>query len=118
MKLSSVQRKLLESLVVVGLIAGTASVAAQTPAASHPPAAAANPLAQGQAAFRRTCNRCHPNGERDIGPRLIGKNLAEARTREIIRHGTGRMRAITPARLPDAQLPALMVYLRSIHAVQ
>jgi len=35
-----------------------------------------------------------------------------------IRQGSGRMRAIPPSKLPEAAMPALMAYLRSIHAVR
>lgn len=72
----------------------------------------------GPAVFRRACNRCHPNGRRDVGPEILNKNLAEARMVKAIRAGTGRMRAISLTKLPEANMPALMAYLRSIHAVR
>ncbi len=69
--------------------------------------------------FARTCNRCHPNGAEDVGPSLVNKNFAPDRMTKQIRQGSGRMRAITVARLADADLPALLAYLRTqYHAVR
>jgi mono/diheme cytochrome c family protein len=75
-------------------------------------------VAQGRAAFQRVCNRCHPNGEEDIGPRLINLGWSEARVRRQVRSGHGRMRAISVRRLPDPELDALIAYLRTIGTVR
>jgi mono/diheme cytochrome c family protein len=88
---------------------------AQTPPTPSP---AGNLLAQGRQRYDRACGRCHPGGEQDVGPRLTGINWAEARMTTQIRRGSTRMRPIPASRLPDGDLPALMTYLRSIHAVQ
>lgn len=92
----------------------TAQVGAQTPT----PTPGGNQLAQGRQIYDRACGRCHPGGEEDVGPRIINKNLDQARALKQIREGTGRMRAIPPTKLPDANIPALMTYLRSIHTVR
>ena len=75
-------------------------------------------VAAGQVAFRRACNRCHPNGNEDVGPSILNKNLDEPRMVKAIRVGRGRMRPINLTKLPEASMPALMAYLRSIHAVR
>lgn len=77
-----------------------------------------NLVAQGRQVFNRTCNRCHPGGQEDVGPRLIGLNWQEARMVRQIRNGGGTMRPINTTRLPDSELPALMAYLRTIRAVR
>jgi len=98
------------SLVALGVVFAAAllgsprSAEAQTP----PP---------GQRAFNRTCGRCHPDGGEDTGPEIRGRNLTEARMREVIRTGTRRMRPITPQRLTDADLEGVIAYLRTMHAV-
>lgn len=91
--------------------------ATTTPAATTP-AAAASPqvVARGRAVLNRACGNCHEPDDRD-GPNP-GKNWAEARMRSQVRQGQGRMRAIPVARLSDADLDALIAYLRSTHAVQ
>jgi len=66
--------------------------------------------------LNRACGNCHEPDDRE-GPNP-GKNWAEARMRAQIRQGRGRMRAIPVARLSDADLDALIAYLRSTHAVQ
>lgn len=73
---------------------------------------------RGRTAFDGICGRCHPHGNADVGPRLIGLNWSEARVREQVRHGRRTMRPITPARLPDDRLDDVIAYLRTIHAVQ
>ena len=91
-----------------------AQIGAQTPQ----PTPGGNQLAQGRQVFDRACGRCHPGGEEDVGPRIINKNMDQARVQKQIREGTGRMRAIPPTKLPDANMPALMAYLRSIHTIR
>ena len=49
---------------------------------------------------------------------LMNKNLAQTKMVDQIRHGTGRMRAISLTKLPEAQMPALLTYLRTLHALQ
>jgi mono/diheme cytochrome c family protein len=75
-------------------------------------------VANGRAAFQRTCNRCHPNGEEDTGPRINNINWAEARMRTQVRQGSGGMRPIPVSRLSDADLTDLLAYLRTTHAVR
>lgn len=82
------------------------------------PTPAGNLVAQGRAKYDRACGRCHPGGEEDVGPRLTGINWAQDRMTRQIRNGGGRMRPIPTARLSDADLPALMAYMRTIHAVR
>lgn len=73
---------------------------------------------RGRTAFNRACGRCHPNGEEDVGPRLIGRNMAASEVRTIVRSGRDTMRAISPARLSDAELEDVFAYLRTIRAVR
>jgi mono/diheme cytochrome c family protein len=78
----------------------------------------ADALARGQASFNRVCGRCHPHGRADVGRRLIGLGWPEARVRTQVRHGRGTMRPISTARLSDADLADVIVYLRSIGTVR
>lgn len=95
---------------------GSMTLAVALLAASPPPAHAQS--AEGVAQFNRACGRCHPQGDEDIGPDLHDKNLTPAAMTRVIRQGTKRMRPIAPARLSDADLARVMVFLRSIHAVR
>jgi len=87
-----------------------------TTSATRPAAGGAQAVARGRAVLTRACGTCHEPGESD-GP-SAGKGWAEERMRTQVRQGGGRMRAISAARLNDADLDALVVYLRSIQAVR
>lgn len=92
------------------LAAGAATTAAPRSAHGQTPP-------PGQAAFNRVCGRCHPNGDEDTGPAIRNRAITEARMREVIRTGTRRMRAIPATRLSDADLDAVIGYLRTMRAV-
>jgi hypothetical protein len=68
--------------------------------------------------FNRRCDTCHPGGEEDIGPNLRSIRWPVVRMRRQIRQGSGRMRPIPPARLPDDKMDALMAYLSTIGSVR
>jgi len=74
--------------------------------------------ADGRPQFNRTCGRCHPNGEEDTGPDIRNKNKSVADMTKIIRSGTGKMRAIGPTKLSDADLAKVINFLRTIRAVR
>jgi mono/diheme cytochrome c family protein len=86
---------------------------------SAPPTAEAQQGANdGRAQFNRACGRCHPNGEEDTGPAIRNKNKSVEEMTKIIRQGTGKMRAIGPNKLSDADLAKVMNYLRTLRAVR
>ncbi len=94
---------------------GVRSTTSTTTATS---ATASPAVAEGRAAFDRTCGRCHPGGNNRVGPRLTGRNDSEAHTRQVIRSGDGTMRPIPTSRLSDDDLAKVIVFLRSIRAVR
>ncbi len=126
MRTSDRTRWILGYFVVGGMMFGGVATHAGRAAASERARAADVRAAQaadaappdGQAVFRRACNRCHPNGREDVGPTILNKNFDEAKMVKAIRTGTGRMRAISLTKLPEANMPALMAYLRTLHAVR
>ncbi len=93
------------------VVAGAAVVTAPTQAE-------AQGRPQGVQEFNRACGRCHPNGEEDTGPALRGMGKSQADMTKIIRQGSGKMRPIAPAKLSDANLAKVMLFLRSIRAVR
>lgn len=98
----------LGALVLAGAMVSTPQVAE----AQRRPAAA-----NGVAQFNKACGRCHPHGDEDTGPDLHNLNKTEEEMTKIIRNGQKRMKAIAPAKLSNADLTKVMVFLRSIHAV-
>ena len=99
----------LGALVLAGAMVTTPQVAE----AQRRPAAAV-----GVAQFNKACGRCHPNGSEDTGPDLHNLNKSQDEMTKIIRNGQKRMRPIAPAKLSNADLTKVMVFLRSIHAVR
>ena len=93
--------------LAVGLIVATAPVAIAQPA-------------EGVPQYRRACGRCHsdPYEDEDTGPNIHNKNLTVEAMTKVIREGTKRMRAIPPTKLSDADLPRVIAFLRTIHAVR
>jgi len=73
---------------------------------------------RGRRVFERVCGVCHPGGEEDLGPRIIGKRLSPRSMRRQIRQGVGRMRPIPPSKLPDRYMDELFAYLSTIRAVR
>ncbi len=108
------------ALALVATLAGAlavSSASAQTAPTARPAVGSRN----GQQAWSAVCANCHmPRrpGARSTGPALTGKNLTEARMREIIRSGDGTMRAIPATRLTDGELTQLITYLRTFRAVR
>ncbi len=101
--------------------------ASTTPNAPVRVARAPTPLEReviaGLGVFTRVCSPCHEAMWRlPPGGRLHGLRWTEAAIRRQIRAGSGRssgsaMPALDTGRLPEDEMPALLVYLRSINAV-
>ncbi|MBL8604690.1 MAG: cytochrome c [Myxococcales bacterium] len=76
---------------------------------------------EGQGHFERACARCH-TGDEPSGGRLNDLRVTAARIDEVLHAGSddhlGLMPALAPGQLTEAQLPALVAYLRSIAAVR
>ena len=73
----------------------------------------------GRARFEAACGRCH-GGDADAGT-LQGMDLTRERFEAALHAGSddgGLLPALSPADLPDDQVPALRAYLRSIGALR
>lgn len=90
----------------------------ESEAAPAPAAARRAMMRRGKRAFEARCDTCHPGGDEDIGPKITGIRWPVHRMEKQIREGSGRMRPITTAKLSDADLDALMVYLARLGAVR
>ncbi len=71
----------------------------------------------GVAQFNRACGRCHPHGDEDTGPDLHNLNKTEEEVTKVIRNGYKHMKAIPPAKLSNADLSKVMIFLRHIRTV-
>ncbi|MFO0614593.1 MAG: cytochrome c [Polyangiaceae bacterium] len=105
-----------------GAPTASASASASTAPATPP---APDEIAAGSTAFRKACASCHDKDQHTYSFVRVLTDLKwpEARVREKIRKGSGprgdgpSMPAIGTDVLPDADLPALIAYLRSIRTV-
>lgn len=71
----------------------------------------------GKTSFENACDTCHPGGDADLGPKLIGHAEPSKKMIRQIRKGSGRMAPIGPDKLPEAEMKGLIVYLATIDAV-
>lgn len=75
----------------------------------------ANPqTAHGRLVFMNSCNRCHPGGEAGLGPAINDKPLPEFLMKTQIRAGLGAMPAFPKSELSDADVDAVIAYLKAI----
>ncbi len=70
--------------------------------------------ATGQAVFARYCTACHPGGGRGSGPSLITSRDSDAARRAIVRQGHRPMPAFGPDLISDADLDAVLAYIRTL----
>jgi mono/diheme cytochrome c family protein len=80
-----------------------------------PAPALSEQAATGQVAFMEKCNRCHPGGEAGLGPALNDKPLPDFLKRFQVRKGLGTMPHFSHEELSDAQLDAILEYLKALH---
>ena len=69
---------------------------------------------QGEVAYMRYCNGCHPGGEGGLGPALNSKPLPGWAVRYQVRHGLGAMPAFPERVIPDDELDALVAYMGAL----
>ena len=70
--------------------------------------------ARGRTVFMNSCNRCHPGGEAGLGPAINDKPLPEFLMKTQIRAGLGAMPAFPKSELSDADVDAVIAYLKAI----
>jgi mono/diheme cytochrome c family protein len=73
----------------------------------------------GQATYEQFCDACHPGGGAGVGPALIGPGFEanfsdDASLTALIRSGTPSMPGFPSTRINDAQLAALIAYMRQL----
>jgi len=68
----------------------------------------AQALGKGQQYYQKICAKCHEAG---VGPVLLGRELPEATTLYMVRHGLNAMPAFRLSDIDDATLKDLALYL-------
>ena len=75
-------------------------------------------LVRGQQLFMFNCNQCHPGGAAGLAPGLNDKPLPAVAIKTQIRNGVGAMPAFDESRLIDADVDAIVKYLKSLRAAR
>jgi mono/diheme cytochrome c family protein len=70
--------------------------------------------ARGRIVYMDKCNRCHPGGEAGLGPALNDKPLPEPLMKTQIRAGLGAMPAFPSGEISDADVDAIIAYLKAM----
>lgn len=70
--------------------------------------AAAQAIGKGQQYYQKICAKCHEAG---VGPVLLGRELPEATTLYMVRHGLNAMPAFRMSDIDDATLKDLAAYI-------
>lgn len=107
--------------IVIALAAVTLSLAACGSARRGEPLRAVPVLdtqaeVQGQHVFMRHCTQCHDGGAGSLGPALNDKPLPGFLIRLQVRRGLGAMPGFSAEKISDAELNALVAYLRALRA--
>lgn len=72
----------------------------------------------GQQVFIRTCNTCHPGGDKGMGPSLSDLNTKfpdDGALKKLIRSGKGIMPPQPKSAINDKELDSLIDYLRHLN---
>ncbi len=106
------------SSTVSGVAANTTIAGTNSSNSTTGPAQTAE-IDAGAKVFASNCDACHPKANAGVGPALHGKAFAaqfpdDAAIRAIVRSGRDGMPAFPPANLSDADLNAVIAYLRSL----
>ena len=91
--------------------------ATATAAPPEPPLPEDASAQRGHQLFDAACARCH--GADGPAPRIANRNLTEQQMNNVLHAGSdlgGLMPAVAPSQMAERDLPALVAYLRTIHA--
>lgn len=110
---------MIPTLLALGVAGcGGASKGAETlPSEHYEGPIASSDIELGADVFQRSCNGCHPGGERGYGPALANHPHATAAVRRIVREGKGKMPGFGEEKLSKDELEALLAYLDTIGGV-
>lgn len=98
------------TIALIGWSCGSARRSEPLVGAWRPPSPES---ARGERIFMAHCHTCHPGGETGLGPSLNDKPLPGFLVRLQVRNGLGAMPAFSAHELPNADLDALLAYLRA-----
>src|SRR5690554_1712560 len=107
---------MLLSLIAIGC-GGADRGGETTPSERYEGPIASSDIELGAEVYARSCNGCHPGGERGYGPALADHPHAPAQLRQLVREGQGKMPGFNDEKISHEQLEALLAYLDTIGGV-
>lgn len=69
-------------------------------------------VALGERVFMAECSRCHPRGEAGLAPGINNKPLPGFLIKFQVRNGIGAMPAFSEEEISDAEVDAIVAYLK------
>ena len=69
---------------------------------------------RGRMVYMSQCNHCHPGGEAGLGPAINDKPLPGFLIKTQVRTGLGAMPSFPPHEISDADVAAVIAYLKMI----
>jgi mono/diheme cytochrome c family protein len=102
------------ALIGLGLATFVAVVACDTGTSAATTPLPESTLKTGEKVFNTYCAVCHPGGGAGSGPSLILSFKSDAQRRTIVRQGHRPMPAFSSADISDAELDALLGYIRTL----
>lgn len=71
-------------------------------------------VARGEKGFMFYCDKCHPGGEKGLGPALNNKPLPGFMIKTQVRAGAGAMPSFSKELLPDDKLDDIVAYVKAL----
>jgi mono/diheme cytochrome c family protein len=105
--------KFLIGVVMIASITLSCSARRSEPLAGPLPLSSPE-IVEGRNVFMMHCHQCHPGGEAGLGPAINNKPLPAFAIRTQVRYGLGAMPAFYPSEITEAELDALVTYLKAL----
>lgn len=110
--------KAIAALLLIVLLAGCGSARRGEPLGSSVSAPSGSLVHQGHIHFDEHCSKCHTGGEAALAPALNNKPLPDFLIRFQARHGLGAMPAFEEEEIGDAELNAIVAYLKALRTAR
>ena len=72
-------------------------------------------IKKGALVFDKHCSKCHPGGEKGLGPSLVNNPLPGFAMRMQIRHGFGTMPSFKKSEISKEELDQVIDYIKLAH---
>src|SRR5687768_8510875 len=106
--------KALITVLLLAFLVGCGTSRRSEPLGNSVSAPPGSLVQQGHVLFDAQCSKCHTGGEAALAPALNNKPLPGFLMRFQVRHGLGAMPSFDEDQISDAELDAIIAYLRAL----